>query len=74
MKEETPLALANMFQINQSEAMQSAFFQILDNRQYNGLKFGYVSVNDAHSLAAVLVFYFFYYLSSVCCSYQIIKC
>jgi hypothetical protein len=35
------LALANMFQINQSEAMQSAVFPILDNCQYNDLKFGY---------------------------------
>jgi hypothetical protein len=31
MKEEMPLALANMFQINRSEAMQLAVFQILDN-------------------------------------------
>lgn len=34
------------FQINQSKAMQSAVFQILDNCPYNDLRFGYVSVND----------------------------
>jgi hypothetical protein len=59
MKEEMPLALANMFQINRSEAMQLAVFQILDSCRYNDPKFGYVSVNDPHSLAAVLVVYLF---------------
>jgi len=69
MKEEPPLKLATLFQINQSEAMQSAIFQILDNCRYNDLKYGYVSVNDPHSLAAVLVFYSFCFLSSMCFSY-----
>jgi hypothetical protein len=52
------LMFANMFEVNTSEAMQSAISQVFSGcPQYTDLEFGYIYINLPHSLKTRLLFY-----------------